>query len=81
VLVALCRPFHSSPHGPPATNKAIAAELCVSVDAVKANLRRLAEILDLEDLPQNQKRAQVAWKALQSGLFQPRDLIETSMPD
>lgn len=78
VLIALCRPFRNGPHGPPATNKAIAEELFVSVDAVKANLRRLAEVLDVDDLPQNQKRAQLAWKALQSGLVLPRDLVDTA---
>jgi hypothetical protein len=78
VLIALCRPFSASPHGPPATNKAIAAELFVSVDAVKANLRRLAEVLDVEGLPQNQKRAQLAWKAFQTGLVRPRDLLDTA---
>jgi hypothetical protein len=78
VLVALCRPYRDSPHGPPATNKAIAADVCISVDAVKANLRRLAEVLGVEHLPQNQKRSQLAWTALQSGLVGPRDLAESS---
>jgi pSer/pThr/pTyr-binding forkhead associated (FHA) protein len=74
VLVALCRPLAQSPHGLPATNKQIACELSLSVDAVKTHLRNLAELLDVEDLPQNQKRAQLAWKALSSGLVSPREL-------
>jgi pSer/pThr/pTyr-binding forkhead associated (FHA) protein len=74
VLVALCRPLAQSPHGLPATNKQIACELSLSVDAVKTHLRNLAELLEVEDLPQNQKRAQLAWKALSSGLVSPREL-------
>ena len=74
VLVALCRPLAQTPHGLPATNKQIAGELSLSVDAVKAHLRHLAERLEVEDLPQNQKRAQLAWKALSNGLVSPREL-------
>jgi pSer/pThr/pTyr-binding forkhead associated (FHA) protein len=74
VLVALCRPLAQSPHGLPATNKEIAFELSLSVDAVKTHLRRLAELLEVEDLPQNQKRAQLAWDALSNGLVSPREL-------
>jgi hypothetical protein len=76
VLVALCRPLLDHPHAPPATNKAIAAELTISVDAVKTHLRRLAEVLDVGELPQNRKRAQLAWAAIQTGAVSPRDLLE-----
>jgi pSer/pThr/pTyr-binding forkhead associated (FHA) protein len=61
VLVALCRPLGEAPYAPstpPATNKVIAAELSLSIDTVKTHLRRLFELLDVDDLPQNQKRAQ-----------------------
>ena len=75
VLVSLCRPLAQTLHGPPATNKQIAQELSLSVDAVKTHLRRLGEVLDVEDLPQNQKRAQLAWKALSDGLVSPRELL------
>ncbi len=75
VLVALCRPLRETPYGHPATNKQIAAELSLSVDAVKTHLRRLGELLEVEDLPQNQKRAQLAWKALSSGIVTPRELL------
>jgi hypothetical protein len=74
VLVALCRPLADSPHAPPATNKAIAAELTISVEAVKTHLRRLSETLGIEDLPQNRKRAELAWTALRSGVVSARDL-------
>jgi pSer/pThr/pTyr-binding forkhead associated (FHA) protein len=77
VLVALCRPLRDAPYAPPATNKAIAGELSLSVDTVKTHLRRLFELLDVDELPQNQKRAQLAWKALTSGLVTSQDLADT----
>ena len=44
VLVALCRPFAAgSEFATPATNRQIAEEVFLSVDAVKANLRALFE--------------------------------------
>jgi predicted component of type VI protein secretion system len=77
VLLALCRPLANAPHGPPATNKQIAAELSLSVDAVKSHLRRVSEVLEVHDMPQNQKRAELAWKALSSGLVSTRELAGT----
>ena len=75
VLVALCRPLRDTPYGAPATNKQIAAELTVSVDAVKTHLRRIAELLDVGELPQNRKRAELAWRALSTGVITPRELL------
>jgi DNA-binding CsgD family transcriptional regulator len=75
VLIALCKPLLESAHGPPATNKQIAAELHLSVDAVKTHLRRAAEVLGVDDLPQNRKRAELAWRALNSGVVTPRELV------
>jgi len=75
VLLALCRPFKDgSAFATPPTNQAIADELHLSVDAVKTHMRALFEKLELEDLPQNQKRVALAEKALQSGVISPRDL-------
>jgi pSer/pThr/pTyr-binding forkhead associated (FHA) protein len=75
VLLALCRPFkEGSTFATPPTNQAIAAELHLSVDAVKTHMRALFEKLGLEDLPQNQKRVALAERALQSGAISPRDL-------
>jgi predicted component of type VI protein secretion system len=76
VLVSLCRPLREAPYAPPATNKAIAGELSLSVDTVKTHLRRLFELLHVDELPQNQKRAQLAWKALTSGLVTSQDLYD-----
>jgi pSer/pThr/pTyr-binding forkhead associated (FHA) protein len=75
VLVALCRPFKDgSAFATPPTNQAIAAELQLSVDAVKTHMRALFERLGVEDLPQNRKRVALAERALQSGIVTPRDL-------
>jgi len=75
VLLALCRPFKDeSPYATPATNQAIAAELQLSVDAVKTHMRALFEKLAVEDLPQNRKRAALVERALQSGVISRREL-------
>lgn len=68
VLIALCRPLHASPHALPATNKEIAAELCLSVDAVKTHLRRVSEALGVESLRQNEKRHTLAVTAMSTVL-------------
>jgi pSer/pThr/pTyr-binding forkhead associated (FHA) protein len=75
VLLALCRPFKDgSAFAAPPTNQAIAEELHLSVDAIKTHMRALFEKLEVEDLPQNQKRIALVERALQSGVVAPRDL-------
>jgi len=75
VLLALCRPFKDeSPYATPATNQDIAAELQLSVDAVKTHMRALFEKLGVEDLPQNRKRVALVERALQSGAVSRREL-------
>jgi FHA domain-containing protein len=73
ILVALCRPVRDSAFATPPTNKEIADELFLSVDAVKAQLRTLFERFGLEELPQNQKRARLAAIALLQGIVTARD--------
>jgi pSer/pThr/pTyr-binding forkhead associated (FHA) protein len=73
VLVALCRPMADSAYASPATNRAIAEEVHLSVDAVKAHLRVIFERLGLEGVPQNQKRARLAALALVNGLVRQHD--------
>lgn len=73
VLVALCRPLVESAYASPATNRDIAAEAHLSVDAVKAHLRVIFERLGLDELPQNQKRARLAALALVNGLVRQHD--------
>ena len=75
VLIALCRPFRDgSEFAQPATNKDIAAEVFLSVEAVKAHLRALFDRFGVSELPQNQKRLKLAEKALRSGAVSPSEL-------
>jgi FHA domain-containing protein len=76
VLVALCRPLlrPADEVGPPPSNPEIAAELTVSVEAVRTHLKTLFKLFEIPDLPQNRKRAELARRALASGVVLPRDL-------
>lgn len=73
ILIALCRPMSDSGSATPATNKQIADEVFLSVDAVKAHLRALFERFGLDELPQNEKRARLAATVLATGVLLPRD--------
>jgi pSer/pThr/pTyr-binding forkhead associated (FHA) protein len=73
VLVALCRPLNDGASTLPATNKQIADEVFLSVDAVKAQLRLLFERFGLAELAQNEKRARLAQTAFSAGAVAPRD--------
>lgn len=72
VLTALCRPLEDT--GAPATNRQIATELVVGVNAVKSTLHTLFELFGIEALPQNQKRATLARRALHTGAISCREL-------
>ncbi len=75
VLVSLCRPFKGgAPFATPATNAEIAAELHLSVDAVKTHLRALFEKFDLADVAQSGKRVALVQRAMGSGVIAERDL-------
>jgi hypothetical protein len=74
VLVALCRPLTAEESAAPATNDQIAAELVLSLSAVKGHLRVLFTRFGLEDAPQNQKRLLLAERALVTGAVQPDEL-------
>ena len=74
VLAALCAPLGESAFALPATNREIAEQLFLSVDAVKAHLRVLFERFGLQELPQNQKRASLAATVLLNGVVKARDL-------
>jgi FHA domain len=73
VLIALCRPVHASSSATPATNRQIAEEVFLTVDAVKAHLRVLFERYGLSQLPQNEKRARLVASVLDAGVLAPRD--------
>lgn len=70
VVAALCRPLVAG-GAQPATNAQIAAELHLSVDAVKTHLRGVAHRWGIDHLPQNEKRARTAQLAVQLGLVPP----------
>jgi FHA domain-containing protein len=73
VLIALCRPMIDSASSIPATNPQIAAEVFLSVDAVKAHLRILFDRFGLGELPQNEKRSRLVSIVLSSGVLAPHD--------
>ena len=72
ILVALCRQHEGLVA--PATDQQIAAEVSLGVDAVKAHLRVLCRRFDLDDVPQNEKRARLAELALELGIVARREL-------
>jgi pSer/pThr/pTyr-binding forkhead associated (FHA) protein len=74
VLIALCRPYGRSSYAAPSSNREIADELVVSVDAVKATLRALFPLFGVDELPQNRKRAALVEAALRTGAVARRDL-------
>jgi pSer/pThr/pTyr-binding forkhead associated (FHA) protein len=74
ILIALCRPYKDGEFAAPATNGQVAAEVFLSVDAVKAHLRALFQAFGIDHLPQNQKRAALAIRALQEGIVSRREL-------
>lgn len=75
VLIELCRPYRDGgSFATPASNQQIAAELFLSVDAVKMHLRTLFGKFELGELPQNQKRARLAECVLQYGVISQREL-------
>jgi pSer/pThr/pTyr-binding forkhead associated (FHA) protein len=75
ILIALCRPYRDGgSFASPATNQQIADEVFLSVDAVKMHLRTLFAKFELGELPQNQKRASLAERALQFGVISQREL-------
>lgn len=74
VLIALCRPYRDGGYATPATNREIAAEVFLGVDAVKLHLRAMFGKFGLGELPQNQKRAALVEQALRSGAVTRREL-------
>jgi hypothetical protein len=74
VLVALCRPMAAGRYAAPATNRAIADELVLSIDTVKGTLTQLFEVFGLDEVPQNAKRATLATAALDTGVVHREDL-------
>jgi pSer/pThr/pTyr-binding forkhead associated (FHA) protein len=75
VLIALCRPYRDgNPYATPATNREIADELFLSVEAVKTHLRALFQRFGIGDVPQNAKRTRLVELAFETGSVTARDL-------
>lgn len=77
VLVALCAPFatETGAAAVPATNREIAQALNLSLDGVKTQVRSLFAKLEVGDLPQYQKRTELAHRALDLGLVTKGELL------
>src|SRR3954447_3641838 len=73
VLVALCRPYNEREFAVPASNRQIADELVIGVETVKTHMKALFEAFALGDVPQHQKRATLAQRALETGRVTARD--------
>jgi len=79
ILAALCRPISAgNGYATPATNQEIAAEVFLSVDAVKGHLRALYRKFGIEDLPQNQKRARLVELAIEGGYVEAAPAAEAA---
>jgi pSer/pThr/pTyr-binding forkhead associated (FHA) protein len=74
VLTALCRPYADSSFAVPASNKQIAGELVIGVETVKSHMRALFDAFALGELPQHQKRAALAQRALETGVVSMQGL-------
>ena len=78
VLIALCRPFAGSGFAPLPSNGEIAEELFLSAETVKSHLHALFHVFGLDDVPPQQKRAQLAAAALERGVVTLPDLTAVS---
>jgi pSer/pThr/pTyr-binding forkhead associated (FHA) protein len=67
VLAALCRPTLEGPFAAPASNREIAEELVLSVETVKSHMHALFELFEIDDIPQNRKRAELVHRAFERG--------------
>jgi DNA-binding NarL/FixJ family response regulator len=75
VLLALCRPYKDAGgYAAPASNKEIADQLCIGIDAVKTHMRALFLAFGVGHLPQNQKRARLVERAFRTGIVSEREL-------
>ncbi len=81
ILGALVRPMREgSAYDTPATNREIADEVFLSIDAVKGHLRALYAKFYLADLPQNAKRARLAEIALSGQIDPPQPRPPAAIP-
>jgi hypothetical protein len=70
VLSGLCRPLREGGRLPiAASNREIADELSLSVEAVRTHLKALFVLYEVPELPPNRKRAELARRAVASGVL------------
>jgi FHA domain len=75
VLIVPCGPYRDGDRfATSASNRAIAEELVLSVEAVKTQLRALFEKFDVEPLARDAKRARLAQRAFETGVISRADL-------
>lgn len=74
VLIALCRPFAGAGFATLPSNSEIAEELFLSAETVKSHLHALFQAFGLDDVPPQQKRAQLAAAALERGVVTLPDI-------
>lgn len=75
VLVALCRPYRDGGEfATPASNREIADELVLSIEAIKTQLRALFEKFEVEPLARDAKRARLVHRAFETGVISRQDL-------
>jgi hypothetical protein len=70
VVSALCRPLREGAGLPvAASNREIADELSLSVEAVRTHLKALFLLFEVPELPPNRKRAELTRRAVASGIL------------
>jgi DNA-binding NarL/FixJ family response regulator len=58
----------------PASNQEIADECVLSIDGVKSHLKELYNRFGMDDVPQNDKRSELARRALETGVVTEREV-------
>jgi pSer/pThr/pTyr-binding forkhead associated (FHA) protein len=74
VLIEVCRPFAASSFAAPASTRQIAEVLVVSPETVKTHLSALFEAFAVRATAQNQRRAELARRALELGVVTRAEL-------
>jgi len=74
VLIALCGPQVRERRATPASNREIADECVLSIDGVKSHLKELYNRFGMDDVPQNDKRSELARRALETGVVTEREV-------
>ena len=78
VLIALCRPYAEAGFPALPSNSEIAEELFLSAETVKSHLHALFHAFGLDEVPPQQKRAQLAAAALERGVVTLPELTAIS---